>query len=343
MKIQEMELNEFLSRNNINEEDFKKCELDWGLIQSIGAKHQSEMSRLDDLAESYAKTIQRFNKVHSVRWRIKDPEHLMEKIVRKTTKRSGSYNKDYLNISVENYFEMVTDLIGIRALHLFKQDCVNIITSLESTWEKAEPVTAYIRKGDNEESYEDIGTWKVKEHKAGYRSIHFVFSTNPYKSKVFTEVQIRTIFEEGWSEIDHKIRYPNFSDNKNIAAFLDIFNRLAGSADEMGSFVKALSTMISKNQSELQILEEENRIHQEKIKNLLERLKQESNSNEVSGLVHDLESELAHQHLSRSLGAVGAELYRNDGHITIEDNILTEFIKQAKATAIATSTYKLTR
>tara|TARA_B100001059_G_C17760397_1_gene542474 strand:+ start:226 stop:1224 length:999 start_codon:yes stop_codon:yes gene_type:complete len=328
MKIQEMELNDFLSRNNISEEEFTKCALDWELIQSIGADHQSKIANLEDLAESYAKTIQRFAKVHSVRWRIKDPEHLMEKIVRKTTQRSGSYNKDYLKISVKNYFEMVTDLIGIRALHLFKQDSKDILKALENTWEKAEAITAYIRKGDSEED-EKENSWVVKEHKAGYRSIHFVFSTSPYKSKVFTEVQVRTIFEEGWSEIDHKIRYPNFSDNEDIAAFLDIFNRLAGSADEMGSFVKSLSTMIESKEAELKTLEVENAEYQEKVRSLLEKLKQKSQSDEVSELVEDLESEMR-SHLYPALGQVGIEMYLNQDNHTYSNILLKRALRNSK-------------
>ncbi|MEM5511840.1 addiction module component [Pseudoalteromonas sp. AS84] len=292
MNIEDMELNEFLSRNKISEEKFTECALDWELIQSIGADHQSKIDDLEDLAESYAKTIQRFAKVHSVRWRVKDPEHLMEKIVRKTTKGSGSYNKKYINISVDNYSTKITDLIGIRALHLFKQDCVEIINSLEERWKKSEKITAYIREGDSKEDYKDRTAWVVKEHKAGYRSIHFVFSTSPHKSKVFTEVQVRTIFEEGWSEIDHKIRYPNFSDNKDIITFLNIFNRLAGSADEMGSFVKALSTMIQDRDAEVKKLENENTKHKDKITMLLDELKEKTKSPEVSKLVNNLETEL---------------------------------------------------
>ncbi len=47
MKIEEMDLNTFLNRNNITEEDFKKCSLDWKLIQTIGADHQSKISNLE--------------------------------------------------------------------------------------------------------------------------------------------------------------------------------------------------------------------------------------------------------------------------------------------------------
>lgn len=324
MNIADMELNEFLSRNNISEEEFTECALDWKLIQSIGADHQSKIDDLEDLAESYAKTIQRFAKVHSVRWRIKDPEHLMEKIVRKATKGSGSYNKKYINISVSNYSTKITDLIGVRALHLFKQDCVEIINSLEERWKKSEKITAYIREGDSKEDYKDRVAWVVKEHKAGYRSIHFVFSTSPHKSKVFTEVQVRTIFEEGWSEIDHKIRYPNFSNNQDIAAFLNIFNRLAGSADEMGSFVKALSTMIQQNKNEVGRLESENQEHKKKINALLEELKNKKSTDDISNLVTNLQREIMNYD---SITQVATQFQNQDLYSAIE-----HFSNTARAT-----------
>jgi hypothetical protein len=69
--------------------------------------------------------------------------------------------------------------------------------------------------------------------------------------KVFAEIQVRTIFEEGWSEIDHRVRYPNFSDDELVSYFLAIFNRLSGSADEMGTFVQGLTRALSDFDSDL--------------------------------------------------------------------------------------------
>ena len=63
-------------------------------------------------------------------------------------------------------------------------------------------------------------------------------------------MQVRTIFEDAWSEIDHTIRYPYDLNNPIFFQFLLILNRLAGSADEMGSFIKFL-------QKELQTLKNE--------------------------------------------------------------------------------------
>ena len=47
------------------------------------------------------------------------------------------------------------------------------------------------------------------------------------------EIQGRTLFEEGWSEIDHDIVYPYFKDDEMLKDFSTLLNRLSGMADEM--------------------------------------------------------------------------------------------------------------
>ena len=87
--------------------------------------------------------------------------------------------------------------------------------------------------------------------------MHYVLESSPMKNRVLAEVQVRTIFEEGWSEIDHKIRYPNFSKDESVKSFLAIFNRLAGSADEMGTFVKGMVLSIKEYAEESAIIQAE--------------------------------------------------------------------------------------
>jgi putative GTP pyrophosphokinase len=257
----------FLERNNISTEDWDKSNIDWPTLQKIGDDHRVKLDQRIETAELFARMIQRCPDVHSVRWRVKDPEHLMEKIVRKTTADSDSYNEKYLDINEDNYHEKVTDLVGVRALHLFKDDCFGIDEYLRNLWTTKEHPVYYVRIGDDETS--GLGRFEVKQHPAGYRSIHYIFESTPLKQKIYTEVQVRTIFEEGWSEIDHKVRYPNFSDNEQVSYFLNIFNRLAGSADEMGTFVKELVTELKSTASQLAAFESENiRIKKENEKNI---------------------------------------------------------------------------
>lgn len=234
--------------------------------------------------------MQTFTGVHSVRWRIKDTEHLLEKIVRKCSDNSPKY----LDISLENYFSIVTDLIGVRALHLFKDDCEDIDKAIRGGWPLAETPIVYTRKGDDApENRFAEEQFAHQEHPKGYRSIHYIISTQPQHRKVFAEVQVRTIFEEGWSEIDHRVRYPNFSDNEHVSYFLGIFNRLAGQADEMGSFVKVLAEELQKTEGRIVVVQKEREEALEAMEAALAELEKEKQQSAASeALVNRLKTEM---------------------------------------------------
>ncbi len=312
-----MELEKFLVENNIKKDDWLAADLDLDLLVQIKKDYEDQMGNLNEAAELIAKILQKSEEVHSVRWRVKEPSHVLEKIVRK--RASGA--EKYKSISIENYTDLITDLVGVRVLHLFKHDWLNIHHYITRIWEPVEEVIAYIREGDEGPvvtSYSDHDC-RAEAHPAGYRSIHYVIATQPTIRKIFSEIQVRTIFEEGWSEIDHKIRYPNFSDNELVAYFLTIFNRMAGSADEMGTFVKQLSAEIAlhdKNRNDAQRKIEE---HLSKIEELADELNEEkeqnkSNSNHLVELKDEIK-ELRARNKSTSylsqlneikLGAIGS-------------------------------------
>lgn len=236
-----MDRESFLKQNRITEADWQSASIDWNLLLAIHKDHMSRVRELEDTADFFVKSMQGFDGVHSVRWRVKSPDHLIEKIIRKRV--SNSQSNKYMEISLSNYHQIVSDLIGVRALHLFKDGCLEIHDQIVEMWEPAESPVSYIRDGDRSEllEYFEERNISAKIHPAGYRSVHYVLKTKPGLREVLVEVQVRTVFEEAWSEIDHKVRYPNFSDNKQLENVLKIFNRLAGSADEMGGFIRDLS------------------------------------------------------------------------------------------------------
>lgn len=245
----------FKSQNNISDDIWNKSGCDWKILCDIADDFESNNEILSRSAEFFARVIQTFPGVHSVRWRVKDVSHLLEKIVRK----KASKEKKYENISVDNYSEIITDLIGIRALHLFKDEYLAIDLSIRKNWTTIETPVIYIREGDIKPTpeFSKRNSFKVKQHPAGYRSVHYVLESSPLKKRVIAELQVRTIFEEGWSEIDHRIRYPNFTNDDSVNSFLAIFNRLAGSADEMGTFVKGLALSLKEYAEETSVIQAE--------------------------------------------------------------------------------------
>jgi hypothetical protein len=102
--------------------------------------------------------------------------------------------------------------------------------------------------------------------------VHYLVETNPNKTTYISEVQVRTIFEEGWSEIDHKIRYPYDKDNKLLSQFLVMFNRLSGNADEMGSYVQYLKRELDKREEEFKKAVEKKITIIEDLKNKIKEL-----------------------------------------------------------------------
>jgi putative GTP pyrophosphokinase len=237
-----MEQKEFLEKYLIDVDEFKQTNLIWENLQKIKTDYESFKIELEEPVKYILEAIHKFNKVHSIRYRIKDSEHLIEKIIRK--KIEG----DKTEINIDNYKTLITDLIGFRILHLFKEDWLILNDAILKKWDINEEPIAYIREGDDIKRFEN--NCKTKIHKYNYRSVHYNIKTNPCKQTYYAEIQVRTIYEEAWSEIDHKIRYPYDRNNPILLQYLNILNGLSGSADEMGSFIVYLKKEIQKLKEE---------------------------------------------------------------------------------------------
>jgi ppGpp synthetase/RelA/SpoT-type nucleotidyltranferase len=238
----------FLKKYEINPKDFNDAGLEWKELQKIYSDYVETKVEYEDPAKFIINKLMRNKTVHSVRYRIKSPEHLIEKIIRKRI------NDPARIISLENYQDEITDIIGIRALYLFKKDWKEVHHYITSNWNMLEKPTLYHRSGDSEAYIEEVcaSGCVAKEHKYGYRSIHYLISTQPLKYKFKAELQIRTIFEEAWSEIDHEIRYPYYMDHPIFLNQLLILNRLAGTADEMSTFLKDLQLKLTEKEKSFQ-------------------------------------------------------------------------------------------
>ncbi|WP_170948741.1 RelA/SpoT domain-containing protein [Pseudomonas sp. Irchel 3A7] len=244
---------EFLAKSGYTEDDWEKSCLDWDQLVSIANHHDASMQTLALYGGAIANRIQAFNSVHSVRWRVKDTYGLVKKILRKNLE--SPRKEKWEKINVENYRAVVSDLIGVRALHLLKEECVAVDSQIRDTW-NVQDTTIFKREGDAKLS-QIIERGAIEDnHNAGYRSIHYGITYHPEKEPILVEVQTRTIFQEAWSEIDHKVRYPDFSENELLKYFLITFNGLSATADDMASFVIMLDSLI-KTQS-ASILEGEN-------------------------------------------------------------------------------------
>lgn len=144
--------------------------------------------------------------VHSVKSRMKDPEHLKDKIQRKL--KSGK------TIDENNLFTVVNDLIGVRVLYLYQDQFQlihnELLKKVDETkdWMFVEAPKAYTWDPETREYFEKLNI-HTEVRDTYYTSVHYVIKPNNELSNITCEIQIRTLFEEIWGEIDHTINYPH--------------------------------------------------------------------------------------------------------------------------------------
>lgn len=166
--------------------------------------------------------------VHSVKSRIKNREHLEEKIKRKMV--DGVITK-------ENLFSRITDLAGVRVLHLY-QDQFRVINQLirdklyiQKDWVLYEVPKAYTWDPESRDFFESLQI-PVEIKASHYTSVHYV--VRPREDSPFCcEIQVRTLFEEIWGEVDHSLNYPNPSEVLACQEQLKVLAKVVGAGSRL--------------------------------------------------------------------------------------------------------------
>ena len=151
--------------------------------------------------------------LHTITYRIKDEARLIEKI----DEENKQLGVEAVPITQKNFQERVGDLLGIRLICLRLSDINRVEAYLGFLDE--EKILQFIEKPDQKRSFVlpvDPGE-AIPEgldlRYSGYSSIHYQVelgensdATDELKA-LQIEIQLRTILEEAWGEIDHKYRY----------------------------------------------------------------------------------------------------------------------------------------
>ncbi len=211
---------------------------------------QRQIRTLTDLYEEKAEELDLFRKqvaqfflqsrrlqsgslpiVHSVKSRLKDVDHLRDKIYRKFF--SGE-------IDVSNMFEKLTDLAGVRVLHLHTGQFSEIHGAITDHvqaghWKYFEKPVAYSWDPEATTFFKGLGL-KAVTRDSYYTSIHYV--VKPYAAAHLTcEIQVRTLFEEVWGEIDHVFNYPSPTENVACREQLRVLSKLASTGTRLADSI----------------------------------------------------------------------------------------------------------
>ncbi len=263
----DLSLDEFFRKYHISEES--KDIVNWNELNKIHTHFLSIRESLIAQADFIANTLRANKTIHTVRSRVKDPEHLIAKIIRKMPQRKEQKGKDFC-FTVDNYQDEITDLIGVRAIHIFKEDWEEIHNYINRIWNTTE-IIANVRAGDDTSRFEELGI-PVDPRETGYRSVHYLIESSPTRKKIVAEIQVRTIFEEGYGEIDHILRYPHGDVPQVLTLNLLLLNRIVGSSDEMASYINLLKEDLRQIESDHQTAINKKNDEIESLKNKINKM-----------------------------------------------------------------------
>jgi ppGpp synthetase/RelA/SpoT-type nucleotidyltranferase len=165
--------------------------------------YESNRKNLADAKNAYMRVIgslfKRFDvgEVTKIEGRVKDKEECIKKFHRKY---QGKLEADEHPYEIKDF---ITDLIGIRIVCLY-EDQISVVSEVLQRHFKILNVT------------DKISAVESTEDSFGYKGLHMDLALNnemtslpkglPYLGRSF-EVQIRTLIQNAWSVLDHKIKY----------------------------------------------------------------------------------------------------------------------------------------
>lgn len=189
--------------------------------------------------------------IHSLKYRIKDSDHLRDKLHRK--------QNEGRTITSESLFNEITDLAGVRVLHLYQDQFSvihdKIIEKVDSgDWVFAESPKAYTWDPETKDYFEGLGI-ACHHRESYYTSIHYLVKPRQ-DSPLTCEIQVRTLFEEVWGEIDHTINYPHRTESIACREQLRVLSKLVSTGTRLAdsifrSYNDHLTTVNEKNEPEL--------------------------------------------------------------------------------------------
>ena len=182
-------------------------------VKELSVVKQSCMNFMDQKIEG----------IHLSSGRVKEKSSLLCKVISKRSENIMAFDSKYYGINAFNYDNIITDLIGIRFIINYRGNWLMIHKQLLKEFPllakklydenellehclgerfQAEWPTVYYARGDSIQEYIKEGL-KVKLKKTGYRGIHYILSFE----NTYIELQVRTIYDEAWSDCDHNYVY----------------------------------------------------------------------------------------------------------------------------------------
>jgi len=225
---------QFFQKYSIGTDEFQETGLQWNELKKIHNDYLLQKPLLEPVAGLLVGWLRLSPQCHAISWRIKNQDHLIEKIIRLSKEKHEPF------VTLNTYTEKLNDLIGVRLIHKFKEEWENIHDWIILNLPIVGEPEAHVHKLDSQEMIADFEKKgiKIKIKEVGYRSLHYNTNFAISKKHYNAEIQVRTLYEEAWGEVDHAIRYPLDQGNARLNQAFEKASCAAGLADGLGTLAK---------------------------------------------------------------------------------------------------------
>ena len=156
--------------------------------------------------------------IHFIKYRIKDEGSLRAKL-----ERVLASSED------RNLMENVTDFAGLRIIYLHMDQLSSIhplVLSIleEQSYELLGNPKAYCWDMEYEDLFSQIGVDAVRRDSM-YTTVHYDIKGNQ-KTRITCELQVRSLTDELWGEVSHRVNYPTESPSVSCQDQLKVLARL---------------------------------------------------------------------------------------------------------------------
>lgn len=145
--------------------------------------------------------------LYAIKGRIKSYASLKEKLRRKELELC----------SETELLDNIGDIVGIRLVYLIGVDFLilhNHINTLcsEGVLTLCEKPKAYTYGNESDDFFKELGIVPIQKE-SKYTSIHYTVKLKGH-GDLCCEIQVRSLFDEAWCEIDHLVNYPEKNGNR---------------------------------------------------------------------------------------------------------------------------------
>jgi ppGpp synthetase/RelA/SpoT-type nucleotidyltranferase len=180
--------------------------------------------------------------IHLTKWRIKSFDSIFTKVKRYSLtdlKKISDYAGfrvlclfDEDIIKVHNYLLQILNQGGytIENLNLFNWDPEHKSTkSMHAAAMKLYPNLPQPR-------------YEPRRKESGYKSVHYTCSFNEGPENYFLEIQLRTVLQDAWAELEHSLSYKKGRVHPYIRKNFDLLAKDLATSDELMNYLRRLST-----------------------------------------------------------------------------------------------------